>query len=114
VESGLDRRRQPIGVPYGSLARIILLYLQTEAIRTGNPEVVLGRSMNAWLTKMAITSGGRTRELVAEQARRISACRPAILNRLSLDVLSIDLRVRGDLRARPVDRRVRVGVSRRR
>jgi hypothetical protein len=75
VESGLDRRRQPIGVPYGSLARIILLYLQTEAIRTGNPEVVLGRSMNAWLTKMAITSGGRTRELVAEQARRISACR---------------------------------------
>ena len=24
---------------------------------------------------MAITSGGRTRELVAEQARRISACR---------------------------------------
>jgi hypothetical protein len=75
VESGLDRRRQPIGVPYGSLARIILLYLQTEAIRTSNPEVVLGRSMNAWLTKMAITSGGRTRELVAEQARRISACR---------------------------------------
>jgi Plasmid encoded RepA protein len=75
VESGLDRQRQPIGVPYGSLARIILLYLQTEAIRTGNPEVVLGRSMNAWLTKMAITSGGRTRELVAEQARRISACR---------------------------------------
>src|ERR1700722_6546506 len=75
VESGLDRRRQPIGVPYGSLARIILLYLQTEAIRTSNPEVVLGRSMNAWLTKMAITAGGRTRELVAEQARRISACR---------------------------------------
>jgi Plasmid encoded RepA protein len=31
--------------------------------------------MNAWLTKMAITSGGRTRELVAEQPRRISACR---------------------------------------
>ncbi len=52
-----------------------MLYLQTEAIRTGNPEVVLGRSMNAWLTKMAITSGGRTRELVTEQARRISACR---------------------------------------
>ena len=34
VESGLDRLRQPVGVPYGSLARIILLYLQTEAIRT--------------------------------------------------------------------------------
>jgi hypothetical protein len=75
VESGLDRQRQPIGVPYGSLARMILLYLQTEAIRTGNPEIILGRSMNAWLTKMALSAGGRTRELVAEQARRISACR---------------------------------------
>jgi Plasmid encoded RepA protein len=31
--------------------------------------------MNAWLTKMALSAGGRTRELVAEQARRISACR---------------------------------------
>jgi hypothetical protein len=75
VESGLNRQRQPIGVPYGSLARMILLYLQTEAVRTGNPEIVLGRSMNAWLTKMALSAGGRTRELVAEQARRISACR---------------------------------------
>src|ERR1700687_3277623 len=34
VESGLDRTRQPIGIPYGALARVILLYLQTEAIRT--------------------------------------------------------------------------------
>ena len=75
VESGLDRKRQPIGVPYGSLARMILLYLQTEAIRTRSPEVILGRSMNAWLTKMSVSSGGRTRELVSEQARRISACR---------------------------------------
>src|SRR5271163_1642241 len=38
VESGLDRMRQPIGVPFGPLARMILLYLQTEAIRTGSPE----------------------------------------------------------------------------
>jgi hypothetical protein len=75
VESGVDRQLAPVGVPYGSLARMILLYLQTEAIRTNSPEVVLGRSMNAWLTKMAVSPGGRTRELVAEQARRISACR---------------------------------------
>src|ERR1700692_2114876 len=42
VDSGLDRARHPIGIPYGALARVILLYLQTEAIRTGNPEVDLG------------------------------------------------------------------------
>lgn len=75
VESGLDRARQPIGIPYGALARVILLYLQTEAIRTGNPEVDLGRSMNAWLERLGVARGGKTRSLVAEQAKRISACR---------------------------------------
>src|SRR6185312_1406886 len=33
------------GVPYGARARMILLYLQTQAIRTGSPQVALGRSM---------------------------------------------------------------------
>ena len=64
-----------IGVPYGSIARLILLYLQTEAIRTNSPEVELGRSMKSWMSRMSLTTGGRTYQLVAEQARRISACR---------------------------------------
>ena len=72
VESGRDRKGQFVGVPYGSFARLILLYLQTEAVRTGSPEVELGRSMKAW---MSLTTGGRTYQLVTEQARRISACR---------------------------------------
>ena len=75
VASGHDEQGGAIGVPYGSIARLILLYLQTEAIRTGSPEVDLGRSMNAWLSKMNLAIGGRTYHLVAEQARRISACR---------------------------------------
>ncbi len=75
VASGHNENGEAIGVPYGSLARLILLYLQTEAIRTSSPEVDLGRSMNAWLSKMEIAIGGRTYQLVSEQARRISACR---------------------------------------
>jgi hypothetical protein len=75
VEAGRDRRGSVIGVPYGSIARLILLYLQTEAVRTGSPEVELGRSMNSWMGRMALSTGGRTYRLVAEQARRISACR---------------------------------------
>ena len=31
-----------VGVPFGAHARLILLYLQTEALRTGNREVELG------------------------------------------------------------------------
>jgi hypothetical protein len=75
VASGHDEAGELIGVPYGSIARLILLYLQTEAIRTGSAEIELGRSMNAWLSRMSIPIGGRTYQLVAEQARRISACR---------------------------------------
>ncbi|GAV35952.1 Plasmid encoded RepA protein [Roseomonas sp. TAS13] len=75
VSSGLGKGGAPVGVPYGSIARMILLYLQTEAIRTGCGEVELGRSMSAWMGRMGIATGGKNYKLVAEQARRISACR---------------------------------------
>ena len=75
VEAGHDRDGQLIGVPYGSLARLILLYLQTEAVRTNSPDVELGRSMNSWMSRMGMRAGGKTYQLVSEQARRISACR---------------------------------------
>ena len=75
VESGRNRNGSLIGVPYGSIARLILLYLQTEAVRTNTPEVELGRSMKSWMGRMSLTTGGKTYQLVTEQARRISACR---------------------------------------
>lgn len=75
VEAGRDRHGNIIGVPYGGIARLILLYLQTEAIRTNSPEVELGRSMKCWMDKMGLTTGGRTYQLVTEQARRISSSR---------------------------------------
>src|ERR1700710_1693028 len=75
VESGRSRNGDLVGVPYGSIARLILLYLQTEAIRTNSPEVELGRSMKSWMDRMALTTGGKTYQLVTEQARRISSSR---------------------------------------
>jgi Plasmid encoded RepA protein len=82
VESGRTGKGGWIGVPYGSMARLILLYLQTEAIRTGSPEVELGRSMHAWLSRMDIPTGGKNYKLVSEQARRISACRLTFLTEI--------------------------------
>jgi hypothetical protein len=64
-----------LGVPYGSRARLILLYLQTEAIRRGTRDVELGRSMRDWLQRMGIAVGGKSYKEVREQAARISACR---------------------------------------
>ena len=91
VESGRTANGSWIGVPYGSMARLILLYLQTEAIRTNEPEVELGRSMHAWLSRMGIPAGGKNYKLVGEQARRISACRLTFLT----EVTGAELRQNG-------------------
>jgi hypothetical protein len=63
-----------IGVPFGARARMILLYLQTQAIRTGSREVELGRSMRDWLGRMGLSWGGETGKALREQAGRIAAC----------------------------------------
>lgn len=59
------------GVPYGSRARLILIYLQTEAVKTRSRTVELGASMRNWLCRMGIPTGGKNYKDVMEQARRI-------------------------------------------
>ena len=56
---GPDGRTVAVGVPYGCYARLIAIYLQTQAIRTGCRRVELGRSMNAFLERLGLTIGGR-------------------------------------------------------
>jgi len=66
-----------IGVPYGTRARLILLYLMTTAIQTRSRCVPMERSMSAWLRKIGlpVTGGPRgTIKPVREQALRISRC----------------------------------------
>src|SRR6201992_3780525 len=74
LQAGVDRTEKSIGLPYGSYARFILLFLQSEAIRSGSREIELGRSMRVWLGTMGLSIGGTTYKLVNEQARRISGC----------------------------------------
>lgn len=77
VEPGRMKVRgktQLYGVPYGARARMVLLYLQTQAVRTGSREIELGRSMRVWLERMGIAYGGETAKALREQAARISAC----------------------------------------
>ena len=75
LQAGVDRNEKSLGVPYGSYARFILLFLQSESIRTRSREIELGRSMRVWLgTKMGLSIGGMTYKNVSEQAKRISGC----------------------------------------
>jgi len=64
-----------VGVPFGAIARLILIYLQSEALKTGSRDVELGGSLRAFLGRLGISVGGRTTTLVREQAERISRCR---------------------------------------
>jgi hypothetical protein len=63
-----------VGVPYGSRARLIMFYVQSEALRTSSREVELGRSMNNWLYKMGVPLGGNSIRTIKDQAERISRC----------------------------------------
>jgi Plasmid encoded RepA protein len=65
---------EKIGVPYGSRARLILFYVQSEAIRTQGREISLGRSMNQWLVRMGVPVGGKSMISIKDQAERISRC----------------------------------------
>jgi hypothetical protein len=64
-----------VGVPYGAIARLILIYLQSEALRTGRREVELGGSLRAFLRRLSVSVGGKTAKIVKEQAERLSRCR---------------------------------------
>lgn len=63
-----------LGVPHGARARLILIYLQTQAVLTNSREVSLGRSMREWMGRMGLSVGGETASALREQARRISTC----------------------------------------
>jgi hypothetical protein len=64
-----------VGVPYGPTARLIMIYLQTEALRTGSSHIELGRSMNDWFKRLDKKAGGNSYKLVRQQAERIATCR---------------------------------------
>ena len=73
VESGLDAKKQPIGVPYGSIARMILLYLQTQAVRTRSREVG-PRHLNE---RLAYGNGhSRRRQDISDRARAVPPYQP--------------------------------------
>ena len=74
LQSGVNRAGDSLGLPYGSYARFILLFLQSEAIKKGSREIELGRSMRVWLGQLGLSIGGKTYRMVNEQARRISGC----------------------------------------
>src|SRR3546814_2601036 len=68
-----------LGVPFGAHARLVMLYIMTQSVKTKSREIFLGDSFSAWLRRMGIentNSGGEraSRTLVQEQVDRLMAC----------------------------------------
>jgi hypothetical protein len=73
-----QQRLQSLGVPYGSLPRLVLIHIMTEAVRSKSRHIVLGTTFTDWMRKMGfrtISYGPRgSATLIKEQLDRLLAC----------------------------------------
>lgn len=63
-----------IGLPYGSIPRLLLAWVTTEAVRTQSRELELGDSMGAFMAELGLSRTGGDRGDITrfkEQARRL-------------------------------------------
>jgi hypothetical protein len=63
-----------VGLPYGSVPRLLLAWLTTEAVRTQSRELVLGDSLSAFMRELGLVpTGGRWGSIgrVKEQTKRL-------------------------------------------
>jgi hypothetical protein len=87
VQSGHLADRTAVGLPYGSMARLILIHLCSEAHINKSRFVELGPSMSAFLKRMEVSIGGKSIASVRDQSRRISLCRLTFFNKRAKDTL---------------------------
>ena len=69
VSTGYDKQT-PIGIPYGAYPRLILAYLITQAVKTQDPTIYLGKSFSHFLTLLDIKKGGKTYKQLQKQLER--------------------------------------------
>ena len=70
-------------LPYGSLPRLLLAWVCTEAVRTQSREIVLGRSLSEFMRKLDLhTSGGSSRgdrTRLRNQMKRLFHCTVSLI-----------------------------------
>ena len=73
VQSGRRADGSLVGVPYGAKARMILLYYQTQAVRTNCRKVELGGNWHAWMRAVNLKLWpGTTRSSVSAVVTRVA------------------------------------------
>ena len=62
-----------VGLPWGPKARLILMHLNSSAIRTQSPEIDVGDSLTDFVKRIGLTTDGRTIRTIKDQVGALSA-----------------------------------------
>ena len=62
-----------VGLPFGPKPRLILVYLNAEALRTGSPVIEVEDSLTAFVCRIGLCQDGRSIRTVKDQLSRLSA-----------------------------------------
>lgn len=89
IQQGYKSNGEGIGHPYGTLPRLIMYWMTTEAVRTKNARLVLGDSLAAFMEELGLDSrskGPRSdRVRLEQQMRRLFAARISFEGTLQAD-----------------------------
>jgi len=97
LRPGLDPAGEPVGLPFGSIPRLLISWLTTEALKARSPEIRLGCTVGTFLSSLGYVPRGHTGGIagpntrVKEQMRRLFACRATIERHTGPDIGCGDL-----------------------
>jgi hypothetical protein len=79
IQQGYKANGEGIGHPYGTIPRLLMYWMTTEAVRTKSPRLVLGDSLAAFMDELGLDSRGggarSDRVRLEQQMRRLFAAR---------------------------------------
>lgn len=79
IQQGFKANGEGVGHPYGTIPRLLMYWMTTEAVRTKSPRLVLGDSLAAFMEELGLDSRGggarSDRARLEQQMRRLFAAR---------------------------------------
>lgn len=73
VANPATRRMVPVGLPWGAKPRLILAYLNAEALRQSSPAIEVESSLSAFVRRIRGFDGGREIRVFKDQLTRLAA-----------------------------------------
>lgn len=72
IQAGWDfEKKKSIGYPYGTLPRLLLFWMTTEAVKTGNPRLEFGNSLADFMRELGLNPDNGSRGAKRSDARRL-------------------------------------------